>query len=616
MQVDLKALLSDGDHRLWPALGEATDRASDLADLLKLASLRRRAAGRGLVDPRPTRSLRLAMVGGYSFHPLREAVEQCLWAAGFAVELFVGEYDNYVSEILDEASALHRFRPELVFVLPSERSCRYSGALSDDRARPEAEARARVEELLGLCRALHERSGAEVLLANFMLPARFDPGPYRTRTLGSEWSFKKLVNLELGLAAPASVHLCDLELLAYRRGGLAARDERLYFESKQPCSPALMVDLAREIVHQVRSLRAGPKKVLVLDLDNTLWGGVVGDLGSDGIELGDTSPRGEAFKAFQRFVKSLSERGVLLAVCSKNDLDKALEPFERHPEMVLRRDDIVTFRANWRPKPDNLREIAAELDLGLDSFVFVDDNPAEIEIVRQFAPEVSALLLGPDPADYVAQLADARLFEPRALTGEDAGRTRQYQDRARREVSLASATDMNAWLTSLEMVATVRPFRSADVPRIAQLINKSNQFNLTTRRRSEAEVEAVMADHDSFTIRLLDRFGDHGLIAIVIGRMEGDVFDVDTWLMSCRVLNRQVEEETVREILRLGRERGARLVRGRYLPTAKNRMVRDLYARMGFVVVEEEPNGAATFTADPRALTVPSTHIRIERGAP
>jgi FkbH-like protein len=296
-------------------------------------------------------------------------------------------------------------------------------------------------------------------------------------------------------------------------------------------------------------------------------------------------------------------------VCSKNDLDKALAPFERHPEMVLRRDDIVAFHANWRPKPDNLREIAAELNLGLDSLVFVDDNPAEIEIVRRFTPEVATLLLGPDPADYVGQLEDARFFESRTLTAEDAQRTRQYQRQARAEVLLASATDMDAYLASLEMVATVRPFRPADVPRIAQLINKSNQFNLTTRRRSEAEVQRLVGDpeHVTFSIRLADRFGDHGLIAVVIGRL-AEFLEVDTWLMSCRVLNRQVEEETMREIFRLAE---GRTVRGRYLPTEKNRMVRDLYPRMGFVVAGEEPTGAATFTAPPRELA--PTHIRIAR---
>jgi FkbH-like protein len=612
---ELTALLRDGDARFFSAVAAATDRASDLAELLALASWRRRAKARGLVDTTARRPLRLAILGGYGFHPLAEAIEQCLWAGGHEVELFVGEYDNHVHEILEETSALYAFRPEIAFLLPPARRCHYSGALTDERALQEGAARVIVTELLGLCDTLHRRSGAEILLANFMLPPGLDPGAYRVRTLGSDWSFRKLVNLELGLAAPPSVHLCDLELLAYRRGGLAARDDRRYFESKQPGSAELLVDLAREVALLVRGLRQGPRKVLALDLDDTLWGGTVGDVGTEGIELGDTSPRGEAFKAFQRFVASLKSRGVLLAVCSKNDHDKAMEPFDRHPEMVLRRDDIVAFRANWRPKPDNLREIAAELNLGTDALVFVDDNPAEIEIVRQSAPEIATVLLGPDPADYVRQLEDARFFEPRTITGEDAQRTRQYQADARREVLLASATDMSAYLASLEMVATIGPFRSVDVPRISQLINRSNQFNLTTRRRTEAEVQALIGDprHVTFTVRLGDRFGDHGLIAVLIGRLDEDGLDVDTWLMSCRVLNRQVEEETVRELVRLAREHAAPALRGRYLPTPKNRMVRDLFPRMGFTLSSEEPTGAASFLADPQRLDPPSTHIRVTR---
>jgi FkbH-like protein len=324
--------------------------------------------------------------------------------------------------------------------------------------------------------------------------------------------------------------------------------------------------------------------VLVLDLDNTLWGGVVADDGLEGIEIGDTSPRGEAFKAFQRYVASLKDRGVLLAVCSKNDHALAIEVFEKHPEMVLRAGDFVSFQANWEPKSDNLRQMAAELDLGMDSFVFVDDNPAEIEIVRQFAPEVTAILLADDPADYVGQLQDCRLFEPRGITPEDLERTDQYRAETQRQTVLASAVDMDAYLESLTMEAEICEFTPFDVPRLAQLINKSNQFNLTTRRRTEAEVHALIGqtDHVCFSARLRDRFGDHGLISVVIGQVSDGVLRIDTWLMSCRVLKRQVEELVLNELCRLAQRKGCSRLEGVYLPTAKNEMVRDHYSRMGF----------------------------------
>ncbi|MDR3457454.1 MAG: HAD-IIIC family phosphatase [Verrucomicrobiae bacterium] len=587
---ELKALLLSGDPRFWDLLDRATRAARDFEEVFLLSALRKKAQARKLSPPKPAKEkIRLAILGGYSLYPLHELIEHLCEMENLPVELWQGDYDNYISEIMDENSGLYEFAPQVIFLLPAERRCMYTGKLTDARGAQQAEARGVVDGLLDLARRVNEKTGAEVITTNFMLPARHDLGAYRSRTLGSDWSFRKWVNLELGLAAPAYLHICDWEFLAHRLGGLAGRDERAWFESKQPCSSALLVELAREAAQLIASLKRAPKKVLVLDLDNTLWGGVVADDGLEGIELGDTSPRGEAFKAFQKYIVSLKQRGVLLAVCSKNDFAKAAEPFERHPDMVLRMEDIVCFKANWEPKSENIRAMAPELNLGLDSFVFVDDNPAEIEIVRQFAPEVTTILLGPDPADYVAQLADCRLFEPKSITGEDAQRTSQYRSDAQRKALEATVTDMVSYLESLQMEAVISEFTPVDVPRLSQLINKSNQFNLTTRRRSEAEVIAVMNDPNfaGYSVRLKDRFGDHGLIGIVIGEKCGETMQVDTWLMSCRVLKRQVEEETLNELVRLTQARGGRRVKGIYLPTAKNEMVRDFYSRMGFTLIAE-----------------------------
>ncbi len=497
-------------------------------------------------------------------------------------------------------------------MLPSHRRCRYSGELCDAREKQEAEAKESAAQILDLCRLAHGRSGAEIVLANFPLPPHHDPGSYRTRTLGSDWSFRKYTNLELGLTAPPFVHICDVEFLSARRGGLGAWDARAWFESKQPYGRELLLDVARETAHLISSLRQSPRKVAVVDLDNTLWGGVVGDDGVEGIEVGDTSPRGEAFKAFQECLLALTRRGVLLAVCSKNDRDKAVEPFEKHPEMALRMKDFVCFKANWQPKPENLREIARELNLGLDSLVMIDDNPAEIEIVKQFLPEVGTLLLGPDPSEYVAAVQDARFFEPHSITAEDAGRVSHYRQEAQRQELLAAGTDMDAYLESLHMEAAIREFRDVDVPRIAQLINKSNQFNLTTRRRTEAEVRAVMADPEAFhfTVRLRDRFGDYGLVSVVIGRLSGDEAEIDTWLMSCRVLKRQLEREVLNEIVRLCRLRGCKRLRGVYIATARNGMVREHYAELGFTLVSEFAD-RREFRLDTQHYEATPTRIRL-----
>lgn len=617
---ELKSLLLNNDATFWEQLARRSRDTTTFEELLFLSTLRKKADSRRLSRQGSTalQKLRFAILGGYSLYPLHELIEHLLVLAGFSCELFIGDYDNYVSEIMDETNHLYGFKPQVVFLLPSDQRCKYQGRLSDPREAQQAQAVEMSLQILGMCRLLNERTSAEVILSNFKLPAGFDLGPYRNRVLGSDWSFRKQVNLELGLNAPACVHICDMEFLEHRRGALNSQDDRAWFESKQPCAADMLVDLAREVAHIVTSLHNTPKKVLVLDLDNTLWGGVVGDDGLEGIEIGDTSPRGEAFKAFQKYVLSLTERGVLLAVCSKNDHETAFEPFERHPEMVLRSQHFVSFKANWDPKADNIRQMASELELGLDSFVFVDDNPAEIEIVRQFAPEVTALLVGPDPADYVRQLQDSRLFEPRNITAEDGQRTAQYQQEVKRKSQLTSTTDMPSYLASLEMIGMFTDFNILDAPRISQLINKSNQFNLTTRRRSEAEVQALINDpeHLCFTVRLADRFGDHGLISVVIGKIlespEGLTLEIDTWLMSCRVLKRQVEEEIVNEIMRLAVLKKCTRVRGAYLPTAKNGMVRELYPQMGFASISQAAD-RAEYECDARSFQPIATKIQIAR---
>jgi FkbH-like protein len=434
----------------------------------------------------------------------------------------------------------------------------------------------------------------------------------RSSALGSDYSFRKYVNMQLGLNRPSSVHICDAEFLANRLGTVRAVDDRAWFESKQPYSAEMLVHLAREVAETIAALKRPAKKVLVLDLDNTLWGGVVGDDGVEGIEIGTTSPRGEAFRAFQHHLLALSQRGVLLTVCSKNDHDKAIEPFVRHPEMVLRLGDIVNFKANWEPKSENIRKIAAELNLGLDSLVFVDDNPAEVEIVRQFVPEVTGICLGDDPSLFASMLKDSRLFEVSSLTKEDLERVSLYKQDAERQQLLGQSTDMDAYLASLQMVGHIAAFSAVDAPRISQLINKSNQFNLTTVRRTEAEVLEVMRSdrHAAFTMRLTDRFGDHGLILVVVARVDGDDLVIDTWLMSCRVLKRGVEQETMNEILRLARLRGCKRVVGLYVPTKKNGMVSGLYPGLGFSAATGE---AGRFTLELTDDTHFSSHIKISR---
>lgn len=610
--ASLRDLLRDRDPLFVELLKTSTQQASNFNEVLALNNLRKKATQNGLW-PLSKNVVRLAIAGGASLRPLADLIEHYVTVLVDArVELWTGDYDNYVSEIMDTNSELYEFAPNLVFVLPAERRCRYTGKLTDSIDQQEVEANLIVTDILALCGQVHARSGAEIVVGNFRLPPYYDPGPMRSSGLTSDYAFRKYVNYQLGLKLPVYTHLCDIEFLANRIGTSRATDERTWCESKQPCSTDLMIEVAKEFSIVANSLKRAPKKVVVLDLDNTLWGGTIGDDGLEGIEIGTTSPRGEAYRDFQLALLELSERGVLLAVCSKNDHEKAIEPFLKHPEMVLRLSNIVNFKANWEPKSENIRQIATELNLGLDSLVFLDDNPAEIEIVRQFVPEVSGIWLGEDPSAYTSILKDCRLFELRSITTEDMKRVQLYQHEAKRQELMSTSTDMDSYLISLDMEAVISEFVPIDAPRITQLINKSNQFNLTTRRRTEAEVISLIQapDYKAFTVRLSDRFGAHGLIAVVVADVSGGSLVIDTWLMSCRVLKRQVEELTLNRIVELARMRGCSLVIGVYKPTAKNGMVRELYPKLGFTEENASPD-VSTFILDVDKYTPKETQIKL-----
>jgi len=355
---------------------------------------------------------------------------------------------------------------------------------------------------------------------------------------------------------------------------------------------------------------------LVLDLDNTLWGGVIGDDGLEGIVLGQGDPAGEAFVGLQSYALQQAKRGVILAVCSKNDEANAIAPFAQHADMILKRSDIASFVANWDDKAKNIRRIANDLNIGLDSLVFVDDNPFERNLVRAELPMVAVPELPDDPALFARALADAGYFEGIRITEEDRERTRQYQVNAERSVLLAESADLPTYLRGLEMKLVWKEFDAVGLQRIVQLINKTNQFNLTTKRYNEADIRAIMEDPDAFglQLRLIDRYGDNGVIAIVIGKRRNDEVAIDTWLMSCRVLGRQVEEATLGLIADATARLGAERIVGEYSPTAKNAMVRDHYLKLGFTHVESLGSGGTRWELDRKKLILPELFMTLVRG--
>jgi FkbH-like protein len=391
----------------------------------------------------------------------------------------------------------------------------------------------------------------------------------------------------------------DLATVAAQQGRAAFYDPRRYAWTKQPFSESGAVARAEAVVAGLRALVMGPKKVLVLDLDNTLWGGIVGEVGPFHVGIGET-PDGEAFRHFQKYVKALSQRGVILAVASKNNPADAREPFAMNPAMVLKLDDFAAFEAHWQPKVQSLERIAKYLNLSLDSFVFFDDNPAEREHIRQALPQVAVVEVPDEPAEYIRALEAGMWFETLQLTDEDRRRAGTYQAERRRSEILEQSANVDDYSRSLNMVAQVSFVDETDLPRVAQLLAKTNQFNLTTRRHSAEDVRRLLRDDRAIglTVRLADRLGDYGLIAVVLAMPdEGDPtsLDVDTWLMSCRVIGRSVEEFTALALLEAARQKRFRRITGRYIATPKNGLVADLYPRLGFQTLPDDETTGRRF---------------------
>ena len=388
-----------------------------------------------------------------------------------------------------------------------------------------------------------------------------------------------------GCQQTKNVYLIDIDAIQTQCGRPAFTDPKLYYIAKMPISLDLLPAVAKSVTDTIQALRGMVKKCIVVDLDNTLWGGIIGDDGMEGIQIGELGT-GRAYSDLQRWLKELKNRGILLAVCSKNNEDIAKEPFEKHPEMVLRLDDFSMFVANWEDKASNIRRIQQTLNLGMDSFVFLDDNPFERKLVQGMIPEITIPELPEDPAQYVPYLRSLNLFETASFSLTDMDRTQQYREEAERTTLQTAFTSYEDYLASLNMKAVAAPFDEFHTPRIAQLTQRSNQFNLRTIRYTEAQIQELTHDENLITRRysLKDRFGEYGLISVVIleKRPDKKLF-INTWLMSCRVLKRTMEEFIINDIISVAKENGFTQVIGEYLKTPKNAMVEDIYERMGFV---------------------------------
>jgi FkbH-like protein len=565
--------------------------ALDLNQLTKLAKIIAGGAAEALT---PLVPFRLAVLSNSTVDMIVPALVASAARHGIALEVIQPSYDQVAQEAMTPDSKVNSSQPNAVLFALDYHALPLKLSIGDAGA-ADATIQGAIGYLQALRNGIRAHSNAVCIFQTFAPPVEPLFGSLDRALPGTLRSLIDGINRELStLVLQAGDVLLDIAGLAETVGLADWHNTQLWNMAKFAFSGELIPLYADHVARTVAAVRGKSRKVLVLDLDNTVWGGVIGDDGLDGIKIAQGDARGEAHLAVQRLALDLRQRGIVLAVSSKNADNIAREPFEKHPEMLLRLDHIAVFQANWNDKATNLQAIADELSLGLDSLVFLDDNPVERGLVRQLVPQVAVPELPEDPAWYARTLAAAGYFESVAFAAEDLKRAGFYQDNARRVSLQSQVGGLEAYLASLEMTITFQPFDATGRTRIVQLINKSNQYNLTTRRYTDPEIVAAENDPDVFTlqVRLADVFGDNGMISVIICRpAPTDGWEIDTWLMSCRVLGRKVEHMVLREILEHGRARGIRKLCGTYIPTERNSLVVDHYAKLGFKKVGEESSG-------------------------
>jgi FkbH-like protein len=513
---------------------------------------------------------------------------------GVDADIYEGPFDAIELEVYDPDSGLYQFQPQVVVLLNSVQ------ALRSTFLRPGTDTATFVDatshRITRIWDAIQANIPATILQSNFVLSYERFFGNFDQKVPQSLYATVAALNFRIAenSRTRGSVLLCDVESVASWLGRRQWFEDRFWDSAKYFCALDCLPQVANTIVEIVMASLGRVIKCVVVDLDNTLWGGVIGDDGLEGIRI-SAHGDGEAFYRMQLYLRALKQRGIVLAVCSKNEMANALLPFEMHPEMILRREDFAVFMANWNDKAVNLREIKATLNIGFDTIVFLDDNPFERNLVRELVQGVVVPELPEDPADYVRAISELNLFETTSFSSEDAKRTELYQAEATRREEQAGFASVEEFLQSLDMRITVARFDPFHLPRISQLMQRSNQFNLTTRRLSEIECKALMENANCLPLyaKLADRLSDHGLISIVAVEALPEALSIRDWLMSCRVLGRGVETFLMNRVVEHARNLNLSRITAQYIPTAKNGMVKNFFQQFGFEKTSEEPNGQA-----------------------
>lgn len=542
---------------------------------------------------------RVALLGGTTTQELASWLELFLLDRGIRPVLHQSEYNKYFEDTVIDPTALASFRPDIVYLHLSTVSLTAVTATSEEEV--EAAVRARMDHFNTVWKAILAVAPCQIIMNTFEAPVLRPSGHLDASAFSGATHFVGRINQELARSARSTSRLIlhDAASLIATSGVADWYSPDRWFSYKIPTSPEADVVFGHSLASLIAAARGRSRKCLVLDLDNTLWGGVIGDDGPDRIVIGRETALGEAYTAFQEYVKRLQERGVLLAVCSKNDDAMARRGFS-HPDSVLQLSDFAAFQANWNPKHENIKLIAEQLNLGLDSFVFIDDNPAERMLVAAQLPMVAVPDVGPDISRYPLILDAAHYFETILVSAEDVQRTKLYAQNSAREATAQTYADYGDYLASLKMVSAIDTFAPVYIDRITQLTNKTNQFNLTTRRYTKTEIEELAVDSRYVTLcgRLTDIFGDNGLVSVIIGRTEEHRLNIDLWLMSCRVLKRGMEDAMLDALVARARRAGVNTLIGTFIATPRNSMVATHYATLGFTAMPGVSDERSSWSLD------------------
>ena len=542
---------------------------------------------------------KIAVLGGSTTHDIVAMLELFLLGFGIRPEIYESEYNQYWEDVMFDNPELTGFKPDIIYIHTTNRNITFPSI-----GMKEEDVTALLDNDFNRFKAMWDKIEntyhCPVIQNNLEFPSYRILGNSDCYNISGRTSYINSLNARFAEYARShkDFYIEDIQYLSASYGLDAWADPLYWHMYKYALSMEAIPTLSYSVACIIKSIYGKNKKALTLDLDNTLWGGIVGDDGPENLAIGQETSMGQVYSEFQQYIKDHRDIGVILTVDSKNDYENAIAGL-KHPDSTLTPEDFVVIKANWDPKSKNLVDTASELNLLPESFVFVDDNPAEREIIRAQVPQVAVPEIG-NVEDYIRAIDHAGYFEVTNLSADDAKRNEMYKANAQRAALEATFADYGQYLDSLEMTGIIKSFEPVFLDRIAQLTNKSNQFNLTTKRYSRADIEQVSKSGEYIDIygKLIDKFGDNGVVSVVIGHINEKVLDMDLWIMSCRVLKRDMEFAMMDSLVARAKEAGLEKIKGYYYPTAKNNMVRDFYDRMGFTKVSEDGEGNTVWEFD------------------